>query len=353
MINKKRLLENLIRETPVKPLFEYNATELSNMSDSARKMRSSSMSAFYTGISQGQDGQAKTHWKVPSQSNRELHYLPIVEIVVPASGGLFGLAKGKWDPKKYSDILKKSDVKVYCNCPDFHWSGMAYNLGPNGKYKDSNVNASKSIIAPNIRDPERKNVLCKHLLTIIKVFPFNASDIFSSARKFDVQIETNPQITKDLDDGVKPLTKDVETISVTPEQKDVIMDSIQTAASNQLSKDVSPDGVDEIIQDENNDAIDAEIELTKDDGADELINEKNAEAQQSVVASPVDNTQDIINTKNQLDESNDVVDSVVSTTEVPVDEVVGIDDESDVLEKDKPEEESLANQNPSDVLGRN
>ena len=348
MINKKKLLENLARIAPSEPLFEYNASQLSTMSDSARKIRSKSMTAFYTGISQGPDGQARTHWKVPSQSSRGVNYQPIVEIVVPTSGGLFGLAKGKWDPKKYSEILKKSDVKVYCNCPDFHWSGMAYNLGPNGKYKDSNVNASSSILPPNIRDPERKHVLCKHLLSVIQVFPFNASDIFSSARKFKVQIETNPEITADLDDGLQPLQKDIETVSVTPEQKDVIMDSIQTAASEQLSKDVSPEGVDELIQDENQDAQASEVDNEMTTGAEELISTENKDALHAEENN--ENIQSLIDEKNQAveaepeetvsEETNPVVTSVVNP-ELSVE-----------LEKDKKDSESLATQNPSKVLGR-
>jgi hypothetical protein len=108
----------------------------------------------------------------------------IVELHVPISGGLFAIAKQKWNMKTFMDVFKKSDVKVYCSCPDFFWGGQKYNVGPHGQYKGAlspgNVGPyrlDKEIVnkAPDIRDPNREHVLCKHLLSVMNVFLANVN----------------------------------------------------------------------------------------------------------------------------------------------------------------------------------
>lgn len=353
MINKKRLLENLIKIHPTKTLVEYNFSQLANDSDAARKSRAAVISGIkYEGIGQGPDGQARTYWTVPSQTDRGTKYSPIVEVVVPVAGGLFGLAQGKWDMRKYTTALKDSDVKVYCNCPDFHWSGMAYNLGPNGKYKNSNVNASSSITPPNIRDPERQHVMCKHLLAVFKVFPFNANSIFSQARKFNVEIETNPALTNEMDKGLQPLQKDIEMVEIPEEQKNIITDAIGVAAADELAKNQNPEMVDEIIDEENAVTAQTQEDLSnqKVSGSQEIIDNDSAEteSQPQEQQSRANQSQELINQKNET----------VSQTQQPQQQPQELPNEvvkpepQQQLEKDKPEDESIAEQSPEQILGR-
>ena len=351
MINKKRLLENLHKAHPQKTLVEYNFSQLATSSDAARKSRANMISGVkYEGIGQGPDGQARTYWTVPSQTDRGTKYNSIVEIVVPVAGGLFGLAHGKWDMKKYTQALKNSDVKVHCSCPDFHWSGMAYNLGPNGKYKNSNVNASNSITPPNIRDPERQHVMCKHLIAVFKVFPFNANSIFSQARKFNVEIETNPALTNEMDKGLQPLAKDIEMVEIPQEQKNIITDSIGLAAADALAKNETPEIAEEIIQDENEVAIDIETEIPeeKEIGSQEIITTASAETPIQQQEQQVRDQQ----SQSLIDEKNQTVEQVEPQNGEEQPPEVIRPEPAEVLEKDKPKDQSIATQSPSQILGR-
>lgn len=174
-------------------LFEYTHKELTDMSDPGRKQRSKGMPAFYKGLTTTKDKtHIKTIWNVNSAKIPDKTYKQIVE-VIPKESNVFEISKGDWDLKRFTDVIKNSDVKVYCSCPDFLWGGQKYNLGPNGSYEESlapgNIGdffvGDKAIvdIAPNVRDPEREHVLCKHLIAVSKVFNANTSSIMSDAKK--------------------------------------------------------------------------------------------------------------------------------------------------------------------------
>jgi hypothetical protein len=53
------------------------------------------------------------------------------------------------------------DIKVHCNCPAFLWWGSWWNVDDRGS-----ALFSEGIPAPNIRDPQRNNVICKHLAAV-------------------------------------------------------------------------------------------------------------------------------------------------------------------------------------------
>ena len=68
--------------------------------------------------------------------------------------------------------LRKADVEVSCTCPYFRWSGPEYNAKV-GKYQYKSPIGTAS--TPNIRDPQRINKVCKHVIAvfgILKKFPF-------------------------------------------------------------------------------------------------------------------------------------------------------------------------------------
>jgi hypothetical protein len=166
------------------------------MSDDGRKQRAVGMPAFYKGLTQTKDKtHIKTIWNVKSAKDPDKTYKQIVE-VIPKESTVFEISKGKWDLKHFSDVIKNSDVNVYCSCPDFLWGGQKYNLGPNGSYDESlapgNIgdffSGDKAIVtkAPDIRDPEREHVLCKHLIAVSKVFNANTSSIMADAKKHKV-----------------------------------------------------------------------------------------------------------------------------------------------------------------------
>lgn len=189
-ILRTSLIESLTQRNHV--LFEETFSKLVSLSDANRMARSKPLIARFKGLSQDiKDKQAVTTWDVPSASNKNKVYKCLIGISV--QGGLFSLAKNKWDAKVFSEALSSAEIKVHCNCPDFYWSGMKYNLGPNGKLKGNTFSVSSGYKdetpdvthAPDKRDPNRKHVLCKHLLTIFPKFHANAFDIMKQAKAFD------------------------------------------------------------------------------------------------------------------------------------------------------------------------
>ena len=197
---------------------------------------------FYQGIEQSSDGQARTNWMVPSQTDPSTKYASTVEIVLPEAGGLFSVAKSKWDPRRFSSVLSKADVRVSCTCPDFWWGGQTYNLGANGKYKGNLSSDGKSTnLPPDIRDPKREHVLCKHLISVFNVFSGNSFKIMSDARKYDANIETNPEATDDIRNGKAVLKKEQELFSIPSDGKKVITDALYQGAE-ELSKNNENEG---------------------------------------------------------------------------------------------------------------
>ena len=102
MINRNKLIESLEAMRP-KPLLEETFSKLYKISDSARVERSKPMIAYYRGLDQdSQNGQAITKWNVPSATDKKKSYTCMIEIIV--RGGLFVLAKDKWNAKKFAGI---------------------------------------------------------------------------------------------------------------------------------------------------------------------------------------------------------------------------------------------------------
>lgn len=215
-LSKERLLNGLNRQILVEETF----SDLANLSDTPRIDRSKKVIVHYQRVYQDGDGQAVTEWNIPSTSG-DGSYTCDVRISVP--GTLFGLAKQKWDAKRFASAFASADVKVYCSCPDFYWGGQKYNLGPNGSVRGGKLTGNHTIpkshgykhekdvvtYAPNVRDPNREHVLCKHLLGVFARFKSNAFDIMRDARRAEVDIpENSADINQATKKGVKVLMKD-------------------------------------------------------------------------------------------------------------------------------------------------
>jgi len=290
MISLKKIL---------KPLMEYSYAELAKMandSESGRKrqIRSSGLITNYLGaidkskggVDQGDDGQVRTFWKVESGTKSGKYYNCVIEFHIP--GGLFSVAKDKKSMKEIHPILAAADVKVHCSCPDFYWSGMKYNLGSNGKYsgalspkQNAGYDGEKDTVSikPDKRDPNRVNVLCKHLLAIKKNIGFNVSSIMRDVRNYDknaAKIKVDPDKTKQLDKGNVPLGKNIQYEDVDDSQlrsvskqdaSDMVESIIHTPVVDPAQQKETTDNAAEVITDESK-PVDDE---NRTDNADEII----------------------------------------------------------------------------------
>jgi len=355
MINIKRLIINAEK---MYPLLEDSFPSLKSSSDAARKSRASSITVFYQGLDQAPDGHARTNWKVPSQSSRKNvgkkgnDYLVVVEIKVNLNGGLFTIAKEKWNMKRFAEVFATSDVRVHCTCPDFYYGGAKYNLGPSGGHK-GNLALNKNSgyageptsvgnnLAPDVRDPERKHVLCKHLIAVATWFPGNASKIMSDAKKYNIEIEVTDKATKDAEDGTPELEKDKNLVEVSDELKKAIIDPLISAAE-ELDKNQENLGAEDIV-DEENISTEHEIEDVPAEETEEVIEDENIEAEE---VEPEDETEDIISDRNET-----VIEKEDETGDIIEDENIERD-EKKKLEKDKDSEDSKVSDDPEELLGR-
>lgn len=291
------------------PLIEESFAALATLSDDKRVAKSKSMIAKYDSLSQDANGHAMTKWNVPSQSNAK-DYVTHVGIIV--ENGLFALAKGKWKPKEYSNALANADVKVHCNCPDFYWGGAKYNLshlnGKNSTYPiSSGYKYEKNVVthAPDVRDPDRRHKLCKHLLAVFNVFKNNVFSIMGDARKFDIDIK--PTSVDVADEQGQPTTPQMETLK--SKETDILLGDVVTQI-NQLHKDqkLPDDEVNEIIDQvitTNTDDSD-EIESTTIEDQEGTTGDINDETQLSKDVGDIADPQDILKQSDNVDSENNV-----------------------------------------------
>lgn len=342
----------------LKSLMEASYAELAEKSDDGRKTRSAGLITKYlgtyekdtgvkkrskSGAGQSDYGQARTFWRVDSGSKPGKYYNCIVEFHISQEGGLFGIAKAeKQNIKEIHKTLAGADVRVYCNCPDFYWSGIKYNLGPKGDYKGAvipNQNAGykeeKPIVtkAPDIRDPKREHVLCKHLLAIKKNIGFNVSSIMKDLKDFDNNIKVNDELARELDDGKGLLSKDIELREVSEkDSRDFVDPIVHTPAVEPEKKEEIKDNTEEVIKDES-EPVENE---NREDNASDIIDEESdnkAEAPEEAEDIPEQNA-DVSQVKSEegaadiIDDINTSVKNEESPEEAPEEEGV-------ILEKDK------------------
>ena len=167
-------------------LLENNMAFFSKKVDSARKTRSKVLQRYFEGIGRNQDGQAVLEWRVPSSSEPGKSYTCYIS-VEPKHGSLFVLASAGGKIADKIQLIKSADVRCFCTCPDFNWSGMKYNLKhrydgyEDGHTSDDGI-PDGSDIRPRVRDPKGKNTVCKHLLASFNGIMLNAATIMKAAR---------------------------------------------------------------------------------------------------------------------------------------------------------------------------
>ena len=65
-----------------------------------------------------------------------------------------------------AERLKALDVKVSCNCPFFRWNGPEYQAKVGGYLLTPQQGTASE---PNVRDPEKKYYICKHIVAAFEV----------------------------------------------------------------------------------------------------------------------------------------------------------------------------------------
>lgn len=190
----------------------YNALNEATMgdfkgdADSLRLLRSKSLRHYYKDIGVSKDGHAIVHLLVPSGTDGGKEYDVYIEFM-PANGTLFSQSLGAKTSAKKIDLFRHSDVKVFCSCPDFNWSGMKYNMK---HIYDSYLSGYESVagvpkggedIPPKVRDPEHNNKVCKHLLAAFRAVLMNWNTIIRDIRNYKAAssddshiITTNPKV---------------------------------------------------------------------------------------------------------------------------------------------------------------
>lgn len=171
--------------------FEATMKELSSPVDNMRKYRSKALKFYYEDLSMDKaSGHAVVHFVVPSETGPD-KYDVYIEFI-PRTGTLFSMAQGALSPAKKIALLRSCDVKVFCSCPDFNWSGMKYNLKHvydsflSGYDSIADIPSGGEDIPPNVRDPRRKHRVCKHLLAAFSAVMTNWVKIIKAAKQYKV-----------------------------------------------------------------------------------------------------------------------------------------------------------------------
>lgn len=176
----------------------------SRKTDGGRKLRAKEVTRRFVKVSRNPQGQAVTEWRVPSSSDPGKEYDCYIS-VEPKHGTLFTLAHAKGDLRSRMQLIKDADVRCFCTCPDFNWSGMKYNMKHRyGGYEEGHSSEDGvpdgSDIRPKVKDPKGRNTVCKHLLSCFSGMLTSAQVIMKAARtaKFPQEYTKEPEDVKVL-----------------------------------------------------------------------------------------------------------------------------------------------------------
>lgn len=142
------------------------------------------MEHHFIGIERAPDGNAVIEFAVPSRSEPGLMRHCFIDII-PKGTNLFTLAQTTKKLGERIKVLKEADVRCFCSCPDFNWSGMKwkmkhkYNSLSDGHHSDDPKDDNGEDIAPKVRTPH----LCSHLIASFEGMLTNASSIMKQARE--------------------------------------------------------------------------------------------------------------------------------------------------------------------------
>lgn len=176
---------------------EATMQELSNGVDSMRTFRSKLLQHYFKDVTKdAKDGHAIIHFVIPAQGTEDEYDVYIK--MIPPQGTLFTQLQGILKSADKIHLLKNCDVKVFCTCKDFNYSGMKYNLK---HVYDSYLPGYHTLGAPDggedmnpiQKDPLHKNKVCKHLIAAFKGVMSNWNSICSQAKKYkgDASSETS------------------------------------------------------------------------------------------------------------------------------------------------------------------
>lgn len=224
-------LDTFIRNT--RAMLENNMAYYSRKTDGGRKLRSKEITRHFVKISRNPQGQAVTEWKVPSASDPGKTYDCYIS-VEPKQGTLFTVAHSKGDLKTRIQLIKDADVRCFCTCPDFNWSGMKYNMKHRyDGYEDGHTSADGvpdgSDIRPKVKDPKGKRTVCKHLLSCFTGMLTSAQVIMKAARtaKFPKEYPEEPE-------DVKVLNRDTDKETTTGEVNQMNSGKTKDSASGEI-----------------------------------------------------------------------------------------------------------------------
>lgn len=105
------------------------------------------------------------------------------------------LVKAVVEGKKFStveNLIKYTNIKVFCNCPAFLYWGFKYKAWKKG------YGLEKELRRPVVRNPREQGALCKHLYLVLQLFPFLAKplaskfmDHYKSIKEKEQEINSN------------------------------------------------------------------------------------------------------------------------------------------------------------------
>lgn len=198
----------------VNAMLENNMAFYSKKEDSGRKARAKGMqhllrgverSGSWTGmpdVERSGNGHAVLKWEVPSASTPGKNYECYIG-VIPDGPSLFALAHGGGNMARKIQLIKDADVKCFCTCPDFNYSGARYNMKHKyggylqGHEEDSDVEDGSDIAPKRGGD----HVVCKHLLACFSGMLTNAGAIMKMAREARFPAIPEPEQPEVLNQG--------------------------------------------------------------------------------------------------------------------------------------------------------
>ena len=210
--------------------------------DSGRASRANRLQHLLTGITKNGNGDAVLQWHVPSQTDPNTVYECYVSIK-PKGMSLFAAANNLRDLRSRVDALKNADVKCFCPCKDFRYSGAAYNMAHEDGFEEGHGDAGTNY-APDVRDPQRKHRLCKHLAAVFKGILTNAGTIMKDAREVKFPKDEPPRV------DIGPLKKQPKKETPANNDKPDLFNKPEPEIPAG-KKDVIPEGDKNIKRDEN------------------------------------------------------------------------------------------------------
>lgn len=255
----KNLLISKLATVSSRIFLEDTADQMVQKTTNKRAAAGKKLPRYYRDISRDSNGNAVVHFEVMSsksaqeqaKSVRNNTKAPTPEFyqcyidIIPDGTTLFALAQGTTKLADRINVIRNADVKVFCSCNDFNWSGMKYNNKHiNDSYSEGHHSSDPNAdhgedINPIHRDPNHQNFICKHLYSaLFGLKPFAAS-IMKDAKnaKFEPAKEPEPKQAEYTD--TSPYTElGTQAPETEAEQSDTLDQAIyEFDSSNTIKKD--------------------------------------------------------------------------------------------------------------------